>query len=553
MLDFSASALDSFDSREKYYGVSIDLPTAIARLAKEQFSQSEWAQEIPAHILARDDNQVSVYFCQLDDEAKHWLHAQILEAGLRTTAAMFAALRDAEKDPNNLLISDLTVLSHAIGTFIKKDAIDGWLYAMGENGESLPWLVTNIEMQEMSNGQMCVAMHLTANTVAMSNNDYSRPNTRTVFFFVADVINSKVSDILLAKGYVKETPERKAAYQQSVAKLIDYMPRMNEQFVASGKALEVDLTQRYHTPEPVDLYAPMKVVNDEELVKRKFFTKADSEFWTFQNRTFSDIPIHPMILCFNLETHTNMWIHVDNLSVYEYDASLRDKLILPPHHRDLIDILTQDMDVLMDDMVEGKSGGTTILCKGSPGLGKTLTAEVYSEVTKRPLYRVHSGQLGIRSEDVEVNLEKILKRAQRWRAVLLIDEADVYIRRRANDIDHNAVVAAFLRTLEYFNGLLFMTTNRTQDVDDAISSRCIATIQFEAPGREDAKRIWAVLSEQFQFPLPTPLIDALSDRFQNVSGRDIKELLKLSAKWCRQKDVPPSLDVFVTCAQFRGL
>ena len=38
-----------------------------------------------------------------------------------------------------------------------------------------------------------------------------------------------------------------------------------------------------------------------------------------------------------------------------------------------------------------------------------------------------------------------------------------------------------------------------------------------------------------------------------ISGRDIKELLKLTAKWCRQKNVTPSLDVFKTCAQFRGL
>ena len=108
-----------------------------------------------------------------------------------------------------------------------------------------------------------------------------------------------------------------------------------------------------------------------------------------------------------------MWIHVDNLTDYQYDSSLREKLILPEEHRDLIDILTQDMDILMDDIVAGKSGGTTILCKGAPGLGKTLTAEVYSEVVGRPLYRVHSGQLGVSSENVEKNLEKVLKRAQR--------------------------------------------------------------------------------------------------------------------------------------------
>ena len=149
--------------------------------------------------------------------------------------------------------------------------------------------------------------------------------------------------------------------------------------------------------------------------------------------------------------------------------------------------------------------------------------------------------------------KKVLKRAQRWGAVMLIDEADVYIRRRGNEIDHNAVVASFLRTLEYFHGLLFLTTNRVDDVDDAIASRCIATIRYSVPKAEDAKRIWNVLANQFQFQLPEDLVDSLVDNFRGVSGRDIKELLKLTAKWCRQKNVTPSLDVFKTCAQFRGL
>jgi SpoVK/Ycf46/Vps4 family AAA+-type ATPase len=173
---------------------------------------------------------------------------------------------------------------------------------------------------------------------------------------------------------------------------------------------------------------------------------------------------------------------------------LRDKLVLPQAHRDLIDILTADRNFLMEDIVEGKSGGTTILCKGAPGLGKTLTAEVYAEVVGKPLYRVHSGQLGVTAGSVEANLSKILQRAARWDSVLLLDEADVYIRRRDNDLQHNAIVAEFLRTLEYFNGLLFMTTNRVADIDDAILSRCIAIIQFETPTKEQAAQLWKSLA-----------------------------------------------------------
>ena len=207
----------------------------------------------------------------------------------------------------------------------------------------------------------------------------------------------------------------------------------------------------------------------------------------------------------------------------------------------------------MEDIVEGKSGGTTILCKGAPGLGKTLTAEVYSEVVGKPLYRVHSGQLGITAASVEQNLSEILRRAARWDAILLLDEADVYIRCRDNDLQHNAIVAEFLRTLEYFKGLLFMTTNRVGDVDDAILSRCIATIKYEVPPKEDAMRLWKSLATQFHADLSDELVDSLSNIYAKCSGRDIKELLKLTSKYCKSKQIPFSEDAFRQCAVFRGI
>lgn len=538
---------------ESNHGVAISVSTAIAREAKARFVIAEWAQSIPAYLLLRNDDEISIYFSQLDEEAKQWLHEKLTDAGHRNMAGTIAALRDAERDPANLIIFDLLVLAQLISEYIKQDAIDGWIYTLGEHGEQLPWLVNKVLYQENSNAPPCVAIYLAANSAVINREESARPTDKVIYFFNTDIKNKKVAEVLAMKGFMKETAELKKAYLASMEAFTQFMPQMNHQFIATGGGFEVNLANQYQTPERLFFDAPAKVINDEGLIRRNFFAKLESPFWNMQDRDYSDIPMHPKIFCFNLETHTNMWIHVDNLAQYKYSPSLRTKLVLPQHHRDLIDILTQDMDVLMDDIVIGKSGGTTILCKGAPGLGKTLTAEVYAEVVQRPLYRVHSGQLGVVSVDVDKNLAQILKRAQRWGAVMLIDEADVYIRKRGNDIDHNAVVASFLRTLEYFHGLLFLTTNRIDDVDDAIVSRCIATIRYEPPVEEDAKRIWKVLSDQFQFPLSADTIDDLAAQFQGVSGRDIKELLKLTVKWCRQKEVNPSVDVFRACAQFRGL
>ncbi|NLC24318.1 MAG: ATP-binding protein [Oxalobacter sp.] len=538
---------------EQYQGISITISTALAREARSNYPDMAWAQNLPAYLLQRDDNEITIYFNQLDEPQKDWLYKRLAEEGHSTAANTIISMRQAEKDPSNIEISTLKMFVQGLSRYLLHDTIDGWVYSIGGKGEQMPWLVNNIYLQEGRSAPPNVAVQLIANSPQLSVDYTQRPVSRFLYFFADDLMPKRIADILAAKGYVKETQDLKEQYRASLAKFSDYFVMHNAQFVATRGGIEVDFDKGNRNSERVTFEGPAKVVNDEGIMQRKFFTQLDSPLWGQFGKLYSEIPIHPKIFCFNLEAHTNMWIHVNNLTEYVYNPNLRDKLILPDSHRDLVDILTQDMDVLMEDIIPGKSGGTTILCKGAPGLGKTLTAEVYAEIAERPLYRVHSGQLGVMSDEVEVNLDKILKRAQRWGAVMLIDEADVYIRQRGHDIDHNAVVASFLRTLEYFHGLLFLTTNRVNDVDDAISSRCIATIVYEPPVPEAARRIWKVLAEQFDVKLSDKLINDLVRQFDGISGRDIKELLKLSAKWCRQKEVKPSLKVFVSCSQFRGM
>lgn len=187
------------------------------------------------------------------------------------------------------------------------------------------------------------------------------------------------------------------------------------------------------------------------------------------------------------------------------------------------------------------------------GVGKTLTAEVYSEIIKRPLYRVHSGQLSLNVAEMEKILQETLIRAQRWGAVMLIDEADVYIKKRADNLASNAVVGVFLRVLEYSNGLLFLTTNRVDDIDEAIVTRCIALIRYHAPDHADRCKIWRVMTTQFSLPVEEGLITELASLFPAATGRDIKGLTKLVAKFCQQKQIPPTLEVFKRCSVFRGL
>lgn len=535
-------------ARKEYRGVSINIPTSLLKKALEKFPQDSAIKTAGARVYRwADEAEASLYYNQLGEDVKDFLYEELKAMGERGMAGAITALRNAEKDPFTASVANLKVLAKVLEEYVKKDAINGWLYKVGDDSPRA-YLVTGVEYNEAErDSPASVSVDLVYNGYGTDKQSLSSSG---ITFGAESIGKRKIAEILMSAGYTKETPELRAEYDRDLALFKEVLPQENKQFWCTGMAKEVRSSS--WTPS-IELKVPVRCVQDEGLVRRKMSTSYESPFWSEMGVDFTEIPVHPYILFFNMDLHTNMWVHVANTKPYVYDKTLKDKLVLPQDHRDLIDILTQDMDILMDDIVAGKSGGTTVLCKGGPGLGKTLTAEVYSEVMERPLYKVHSGQLGVGSDEVQKRLEGVLRRAERWGAVMLLDEADVYIRRRGDDIDHNAVVASFLRTLEYFHGLLFMTTNREEDVDDAIISRCIATITYKTPQGVDAERIWKVLSDQFQMGLSDSLIAGLAEQFNTASGRDIKELLKLVSKWCRRKEVPPTLNVFKQCAQFRGL
>ena len=68
------------------------------------------------------------------------------------------------------------------------------------------------------------------------------------------------------------------------------------------------------------------------------------------------------------------------------------------------------------------------------------------EVTKRPLYPVNAGKLETEPEKVNQQLTSILEISHKWSAILLLDEADVFLQERdAKDASRNALVTIFLR------------------------------------------------------------------------------------------------------------
>jgi hypothetical protein len=60
-----------------------------------------------------------------------------------------------------------------------------------------------------------------------------------------------------------------------------------------------------------------------------------------------------------------------------------------------------------------------------------------------PLYSVTAGELGSGIDQVERALEQVLEYAARWNAILLLDEADVFLEQRSNhEVERNKLVSS---------------------------------------------------------------------------------------------------------------
>ncbi len=105
-------------------------------------------------------------------------------------------------------------------------------------------------------------------------------------------------------------------------------------------------------------------------------------------------------------------------------------------------------------------------------------------------WQISAGELGISVEKLEAQLPLIIQRADKWNAVLL-DEADVFLEQRSlHDVHRNALVSVFLREIEYYQGIMFLTTNRVKQIDDAIASRIHLPLKYGSLGLAARRDIW---------------------------------------------------------------
>lgn len=229
---------------------------------------------------------------------------------------------------------------------------------------------------------------------------------------------------------------------------------------------------------------------------------------------------------------------VDKISPIEWNTSCFEQLVLPSQQKELVQALVSEHTQRVtgdssashfDDIVKGKGRGLILVLHGPPGVGKTLTAECVAEFSRRPLYTVSSGDLGTSSGVLDERLGRVLDLAGTWKAVLLIDEADVFLERRSlHDMERNGLVSIFLRTLEYYSGILFMTTNRVSTFDDAFKSRIHVPLKYGQLPAASRVKVWknflAKLEAEGGIDIDEEGYRKLAEG--NLNGRQIKNVVR---------------------------
>lgn len=143
------------------------------------------------------------------------------------------------------------------------------------------------------------------------------------------------------------------------------------------------------------------------------------------------------------------------------------------------------------DIVPGKGEGIVVLLYGPPGVGKTATAEVMAADMNRPLYPITYADLGRDVSDIEKNLKKIFRYAQRWNCVLLLDEADVFLMPRdKSSTERNSIVSVFLRNLEWYPGVIFLTTNHLEQFDEGVLDRVQLKLRYPKLNKKFTRKIF---------------------------------------------------------------
>lgn len=238
---------------------------------------------------------------------------------------------------------------------------------------------------------------------------------------------------------------------------------------------------------------------------------------------------------------------VKNKYLLSHEKIKKVKLI---YEDSLIKDLTRISDILVHDnlqkiqsriLEDNQHNGICISFYGPSGTGKTEKILQLAKESKRDVYNykiadTESKYCGEKQRIINEMFSEFKDIREKYikdglpEPILLLNEADALFSKRHDEPDdvgstatreNNQMQAELLDHIENFDGIMFITTNKIQNFDDAMERRLLFKIKFERPSKKIQKQIW-----QAKFPsLQESDINSIVDKY-NFTGGNINNVKK---------------------------
>ena len=183
----------------------------------------------------------------------------------------------------------------------------------------------------------------------------------------------------------------------------------------------------------------------------------------------------------------------NSMALLEQDKKDAVRDLADGHYQ--LDLLNPDCDLqrLTEQLKQAPNSVGALCFYGPPGTGKTAFAHFLSRETERPLLiRRASDILGPYVGETEQKIAAAFRDAKEANAILLIDEADTFLRdrRNARNAWEVSAVNEMLTQMERFAGLFICSTNLMHDLDAASLRRFALKIKFDYLTSEQRWRLF---------------------------------------------------------------